>query len=544
MSNSPADDPIKHVVVLVLENHSFDQMLGCFKETDPDVDGVSPAAPGENRDPSGVIYRQAPTTERQMMFDPHHELEHVQVQLEGGNAGFVKDFVASYPDSSEETRGFIMGYFPRGFLPALHALARDFTICDRWFASVPGPTWPNRFFALTGTSNGRVNMPHDGTHNSDLAGYFQQDQVTVFDRLGEKGRHWKIYFHDIPQSWALTRQRRPENAARYFYIDEFFGDCRGVAEEFPEFSLIEPDFMGVTENDDHPPHDVMKAEKLIADVYNAIGANDALWQSTLLVIFYDEHGGFYDRVSPPAAIPPDAHHQEYGFDRLGVRVPALLISPWVGRRVEHTLFDHTSLLKYLIEKWDLGPLGDRAQQANSIGTAIAKTARDPAGMIARIDITIDQLTAPDPEREEAAWSMASEHHAALQHLGQWLWARIDEGAPRAVVGIARGIEALKQGLDWLLHRLRHQSAALQVTIAEPDKLTRKSARTRDQVARYMMRRKVQAVPALAARIRNRQLGDAQRAHAVHTLALLTRRPLHRERNRIDAASEWLKKVGQ
>jgi len=138
-----------------------------------------------------------------------------------------------------------MGFYPLDFLPALHALARDFTICDHWFASLPGPTWPNRFFALTGTSKGRVNMPDDGTHKADLPGYFQQDQDTIFDRLTDKGINWKVYFHDIPQSWVLSHQRQPHNVARYFYIREFFIDARGAEEEFPQFCFIEPDFMGI-----------------------------------------------------------------------------------------------------------------------------------------------------------------------------------------------------------------------------------------------------------------------------------------------------------
>src|SRR5260370_20850810 len=243
--------------------------------------------------------------------------------------------------------GYIMGYYPVSFLPGLHALARQFTICDHWFASLPGPTWPNRFFALAGTSNGRVNMPDDGTHKADLHGYFEQTQDTLFDRLNERAIHWKVYFHDIPQTTVLSHQREPHNVARYFYIDEFFDDARGHETEFPEFCLIEPAYIGFAENDDHPPHDIMRSQKLIADVYNAIRANELLWKSTLLVVFYDEHGGFYDHVYPPAAVPPDDQQEEYAFDRLGVRVPGILISPWVDARVEPTLFDHTSVLRYL-----------------------------------------------------------------------------------------------------------------------------------------------------------------------------------------------------
>ncbi len=365
------NDPVKHVVLLMFENHSFDQMLGCFKQVHPDFAGVDPKKPGVNR-VDGTEFRQVETTERQMLLDPRHEVNHVLAQMADHNGGFVADFAKARPDSNPEQRQFVMGYYPLDFLPALHRLARDFLICDHWFASLPGPTWPNRFFALTGTSSGRVNMPEDGEHGADIEGWFQQEQATVFDRLGEKGISWKIYFHDIPQSVCLVHQRTPERVARYFPVAQFHEDARGPEADFPAFCFIEPDYNGVTENDDHPPHDVMKAQKLLADVYNALRANPELWASALLVVLYDEHGGFYDHVEPPAAVSPDDHHEEYAFDRLGIRVPALLVSPWLDRGLDATVFDHTSLLKYLTEKWGLGPLGNRTAQANNIGKVIRR----------------------------------------------------------------------------------------------------------------------------------------------------------------------------
>src|SRR5258708_603761 len=421
------DDPIRHVVLLIMENRSFDQMLGCFH---PAVDGIDPGVPGMNRDRAGRPYYQAPTDVRQMLLDPHHEVAHVRTQLDGNNGGFVLDFEACYPDSPPDARQLIMSYYPRGFLPALHALAQDFTICDHWFSSLPGPTWPNRSFALTGTSNGRVNMPGDGEHTIDLAGWFEQDQTTIFDNLTEKGIHWKSYFHDVPQSAVHCHQRKPENVSRYFYIDEFFEDARGREDEFPQFCLIEPDFNGVNENDDHPPHDVMKAERLLANVYNALRANEKLWESTLLVVFCDEHGGFYDHVVPPPAVRPDDRPDEYSFDRPGVRGPALPVAPSMDPRTETMPIDHTTVPRYLIDKWDLDPMGRRAAEAISIGVALTRRTPRPAhDTIARIELTADQLAAPNPEVEEHAFGK-SPHHKALQPLRAYLIADPMEGRPR------------------------------------------------------------------------------------------------------------------
>jgi hypothetical protein len=161
-------------------------------------------------------------------------------------------------------------------------------------------------------------------------------------------------------------------------MDKFFEQAGGDADEFPEYAFIEPRFFGADENDQHPPADVRRGEQLIAQVYNAIRGNPKLWESTLLIVTYDEHGGFYDHVRPPTSVAPDGYTSEWTFDRLGVRVPTILISPWVDARVISTVFDHTSLLRYLCEKWNLPPLGQRMQEsagalrANTFGPELSK----------------------------------------------------------------------------------------------------------------------------------------------------------------------------
>jgi len=205
-----ATDPIRHVVLLMMENRSFDHMLGAFSSVFRDLDGVDTANPRVNV-ANGKAYPQAQTTTRQLQFDPKHEHADVVVQLANGNGGFVADFVSKYPHSTDQDRQEIMGYYPVGFLPGLHSLAQDFTICDRWFSSVPGPTWPNRFFSLSGTSNGRILMP-EGFNPADLGRYFQQTQDTIFDRLNEAGRSWKTYYGDFPSSWLLCGSCSPKTS--------------------------------------------------------------------------------------------------------------------------------------------------------------------------------------------------------------------------------------------------------------------------------------------------------------------------------------------
>lgn len=301
-------DPIKHVVVLMLENHSFDKMLGAIRSEIPDLEGVDPANPGTNRDKDGRDYSQAVTAATSVQHDPIHELDNVLRQLENNNGNFVLDYSDAYPAMTPDERQQIMGYFAPSALPALHELARHFTICDRWYSSVPGPTWTNRFFVHSGTSLARVQMPEDwkdSLAHSSL--YFRYDQNTIYDRLNEARKTWRIYHGDIPQSLVLTHQWTVENAGRYEFMDEFDTDANGLEENFPEFVFIEPSYYWPGQNDDHPPHTTLRAQELLAKVYNVLRQNEPLWNSTLLVVLYDEHGGFYDQVSPPAAVPPDGH---------------------------------------------------------------------------------------------------------------------------------------------------------------------------------------------------------------------------------------------
>jgi phospholipase C len=374
-------DPVEHVVVLMMENHSFDQMLGGLSGTIPGLDGVDPKNPKSNPDcpdtSKSVI--QAPTPETSIGLDPAHEFDDVQRQMVGNNSGFVKDFVMAHPNCKDEDKQMIMAYYADGTLPVLHTLAKNFAVCDRWFSSMPGPTWPNRLFVHSGTCKGHVKMP-SGIFDPNWHLY---DQTTVYERLSDRNISWRIYHQGEAQSMVLVKQLEPQNVIHYHEMTKFFDDAdpeQTDPKDFPQYSFIEPCYSGTGQNDQHPPSDIMKGEILIAQVYNALRNNDKLWATTLLVVLYDEHGGFHDHVTPPTkaeeptVVAPDDHTDEFNFEQLGLRVPAILVSPWIDAKVIHTVFDHTSLLKYLTDKWNLGSgtLGRRTDQANTFAPELAQ----------------------------------------------------------------------------------------------------------------------------------------------------------------------------
>jgi phospholipase C len=354
--------PITRVVVLMMENHSFDRVLGCMKKDYPTLEGVDPDAPGTNQDyPVATSpLSQGQTQSRNIANDPGHDLHNVLRQIANGNQGFVADFAQKYPAAALPERQEIMGYYPYEYLPALHFLAYNFVICDHWYSSLPGPTWPNRFFVHSGTSLGHVDMP-EGVFNPAIHLY---DQRSLYHELNDAGVEWRIYHGDFPQSLLMVHQLEPGNLNRYRKFDQWATDVQNG--DLPAYVFIEPYYFGTEENDQHPPQDIMRGDALVAAVFNALHANQTIFEETLLVVLYDEHGGFYDHVTPPATIPPDGKTNTYAFNQLGVRVPAILVSPWLDRGFISTEFDHTSVLRMATQLWPaVQPLGARTPQANS-----------------------------------------------------------------------------------------------------------------------------------------------------------------------------------
>ena len=451
--------PIDHIVVLMFENRSFDHMLGAI----PGVDGTRGLPPKINTDDGGTNYGQQEMTDPIISPDPKHELQNVLFQLQNQNGNFIRDYSRQYPTSSKADRQRIMNFYRLGFLDALHALAQSFTVCDRWFSSVPGPTWTNRFFVHTGTSIGRVKMP-EGVFNPNLHDY---NQDTIYDRLNERGVPWKVYFGDIPQSFVLTHQRQIRNAIHCHGMAQFFRDANGAADAFPAYSFIEPNYFQANQNDDHPPHDALRAQRLLASVYSALRSNARLWASTLFVVLYDEHGGLFDHVPPPPAVPPDGHNEEYTFDRLGVRVPAVLVSPWVAHRVDSTVYDHTSLLHYVIDRWNLRPLTARVSAATPITGAIRTSGppRDdtPAGLALASGARVTTLL--DVEQESDA--QLNEHQRALIAFSRYLENELDddpsaknERSMAMLEGVGAQVEVAKRRVNQLIRQQRRKAGII------------------------------------------------------------------------------------
>ncbi len=348
----------QHVVVLMMENGSFDRMVGAVRAAAP-FDGVDFARPFTNPGPDGTAVAQVPTETRSIHRDPEHTLpDSLDQYAKGTNQGFVANFARMYPRATPEERQEIMGAYPRGFLPALHMLAENFVLCDRWFSSLPGPTWINRLFVHAGSSQGHVSEPNS-LFSAKLHLY---DERTLYDEFTDADVAWRIYFGDVPQSLVLAHQFT--HLRNYRHFGHFAVDV--AADDLPAYTFIEPTYFGPGQNDQHPPHDVMRGDALIAAVYNTLQENPEVFAKTLLIVVYDEHGGFCDHVVPPAAIPPDDHTKTFAFDLLGFRVPCVLISPWLDAGVISEVFDHTSLLRMCADLYPgVQPLGRRAAAARN-----------------------------------------------------------------------------------------------------------------------------------------------------------------------------------
>src|SRR4051794_31321377 len=416
---------IQHIVVLMLENRSFDHMLGFMRTPNYLIDGLN-GDEWNPRDPAHIDSTQKVKVSDDAGFifsyDPGHNFQDVNLQLFDNPAGPPASsvvnggFILSYsqqPHVTPAVADTIMKCMAPSTIPVLSTLAGEFAVCDAWYSSVPGPTWPNRFFVHAATSKGYLD-------NSQFRNY---DMPSIFESLAAKGFTWRDYYHDFSQTWSLQRLQTPENRANFYS----FGQFRTDAEEgkLPNYSFIEPKYFSFfgEANDQHPPHDIRAGESLIADVYNSL-RDSPVWEQTLLVILHDEHGGMYDHVSPPAATPPDAHTSLFAFDRYGVRVPALLISPFIPKgTIDHRTFDHTSIPATLKEIFNLPSfLTQRDAAAQTFSNVVSlNTARSdaPRGLSSAIPASHHLAPRPPLTPEDAMLHKAAGQQISTAPLSEF-----------------------------------------------------------------------------------------------------------------------------
>jgi phospholipase C len=369
---------IKHVFVLVMENRSFDHLFA--------FSGLPGLAP-----PDAQWGMTADAPDR-APIDPPHEFEDAAAQIGASPpmSGFSQQ---SYWNVSRQG-------FAAGTLPVLTTLASEYFLFDTWFSSLPGPTWPNRFFLHAGSSGGLDNSPSAATTlESETVDSlsFSFPNGTLFRRLQDAGRTWRVYHDDLfPQVLAIKDMIDPFriNTGKFSWLragekDLFAGD---LANDYNiDYTFIEPNYglssTGVENgNCQHPVGSMAAGEAFIKYVYESI-RNSPVWPNSLLIITYDEHGGFFDHQAPPSAVPPGdgtqnqnraERPQNFGFDKLGVRVPAIAISPWIAKgglasqSFPDKTFDHTSLIKTVMNLFSVtGTLGAREAAANSFESICA-----------------------------------------------------------------------------------------------------------------------------------------------------------------------------
>jgi phospholipase C len=350
--------PVRKVVVLMQENRSFDHLLGFLKRYNPNIEGLNgnETNPYDPKNPAAGYVTVSDDSGYVTDPDPGHGINDVTEQTYGTldpadqdqNPPPMNGYVKNYAGRRAPNNGAdVMKCFNPDDLPISTTLALEFGLIDQWFCSVPGPTMPNRYYLMSATSNGVA----DNAVTPILLGF---PQKSLFKLMEESGYSWASYFGEVPTPLVYKDTRRRNGNFHHFSL---FAEhaAQGL---LPELTLIDPRYFGLPNlgpNDDHPDHDVSLGQQLMKDVYEALRASPD-WEQTLFVIVYDEHGGFYDHFPVPTDVPnPDglvSDSPAFDFTRLGPRVPAIFISPWIERNtVVHTpngptptsQFDHASL---------------------------------------------------------------------------------------------------------------------------------------------------------------------------------------------------------
>ena len=408
---SPNLDKIQHIVVLMMENRSFDHVLGYLSMAGrQDVNGLSPEILARFNKPGAVIQpmanagflRRPGSSVTRLPLPVGHTSEDVaeQLAIKGGIAtmtGFVSNFKSintrASPTNLELTGCLpqdVLGYYTGTELPVYDYLAKEFGICDNYYCSHPGPTLPNRMFYLTGDFQKNRNGEPRMSNGVEASFYLNRDR-TIFDVLNEGGIPWRVY--ESSPSVATLRL-----FSRYAFDEVNIRDIARLSNDIkngdlPPVTYLEPAMHSEPINDDHPPADMKNGQNLVLSVVNALRGNKQVWDKTLLIVTYDEHGGLFDHVPPPVAetmVDPRMIYDARSASGLGpvpgkkyrpnesvcfgVRVPTFLVSPWVPKGSVHNgLFDHSSILKTILVKHLAAKkpfMSDRVHAAHDLGKAL------------------------------------------------------------------------------------------------------------------------------------------------------------------------------
>ena len=373
---APADAPFDTVVVLMMENRSFDHLLGWL--------------PGANGRQQGLVYTDtdgvphetwplAPDFQGCTYGDPDHTWEGAAIQYADGRCdGFLT--------TAEVGDRFPIGYYREGELPILSALAKGYTAFDSYFCSMLGPTWQNRLYQLTATTQLTADCGFPGPDDPRPVTI----ETAIFDRLRDAGLTAGYYYHDEPMTGIFESRKYGGISHR---IDQFWIDAR--AGELPNVAFVDPNYtdraedMG-TSNDYHPWGNVLVAEGFVAQVHEALKRSPQ-WDRMVFVLNFDEHGGFYDHVPPPECQDDTVLSGPGPFPnlkRLGFRVPAIAMGPFAARKVEKAgPYEHCSILKMIEWRWGLAPMTLRDRHAKNLADALDFTQR-------RAAIELPAFTAP------------------------------------------------------------------------------------------------------------------------------------------------------
>ncbi len=509
----------------MLENRSFDHLLGSLKSINSDVEGLTgdefnladPRSPQSAKIP--VTPAMQFTSPYGIAFDPAHEFADVQTQLYGAqnttppapnppsDPAPMTGFMFSANTAASQQGGNppgdpkqVMEYFLPEQVPVLSALAQNFALFNWWFSSLPGPTWPNRYFIHAATSGGLTSSPT--TMQEDEAGLgfgFSFKAGTIYDRLKAAGKQWRIYHDGLPQAASIARLW-PEFLNPLTKNFREMGNFRAdvAANALAHYTFIEPnyDVSGNYRNGNsmHPLNDIRKGELLVKQVYESL-RNSSYWNKVLLIITFDEHGGFYDHVSPAKAVPSgddstyaDPAHP-FAWDRLGVRVPGLVISAYtqagtlINRDPQNNpyVFDHTSVLATVEKIFGLQALTQRDKVANTLDFALNVTAprQDAPTSLPDPAAPAEPLSSQaQMAMDNAAVSSNQESFLALAHACNLrLSDPVEHPALRSRYHAIKSTRRQKEAADYIREvekkiRLRRKPASYLTPLRE-----RKSART-------------------------------------------------------------------